>query len=362
MTRPSVEIILLGTEPGTNQSGVSTALVGFMAVFAKQGIPHRMIPTHSLGTWTGKFLPWLLALPRLVGAAINSRKRGVQLVVYAHAGALPSLIRKLGMLTIARCLGAKAILHLHAIHVDRYLHHPLKRHWFLSALRHMDLICVLTPWWEQRLLAAGFGGRLAVVPNPISDDLERATRCPREPGHTERITILAMTRLVPGKGVDVAIQAISHLPDEYHLLIAGDGPERARLERLVQDLGLQGRVDFLGWVGGDDKKALLRRSDVFCLPSTFDSFGMGYIEAMAFGVPVVAVSQGPIPDVVPDGVAGRLVSVPEAILVAQALQELEAMELRHRIGNDVQQLVREKYSRDSVGLAFGKALERIWLS
>ena len=91
------------------------------------------------------------------------------------------------------------------------------------------------------------------------------------------------------------------------LILAGDGPERHALERLVRELDLCSRVIFLGKVR--DTAHVLEISDLFLLPSETESFGLAALEAMAVGVPVISSNTGGIPEVNIQGVTGFLSNV-----------------------------------------------------
>ena len=91
------------------------------------------------------------------------------------------------------------------------------------------------------------------------------------------------------------------------LILAGDGPERHSLERLVRELGLGHDVIFLGKVR--DTAHVLEISDVFLLPSETESFGLAALEAMAMGVPVISSNTGGIPEVNLHGISGYLSDV-----------------------------------------------------
>ena len=91
------------------------------------------------------------------------------------------------------------------------------------------------------------------------------------------------------------------------LIFAGDGPERNKLERLSRDLGICGRVIFVGKVS--DTSHVLQMSDLFILPSETESFGLAALEAMAVGVPVISSNTGGIPEVNIHGETGYLSNV-----------------------------------------------------
>jgi glycosyltransferase involved in cell wall biosynthesis len=123
--------------------------------------------------------------------------------------------------------------------------------------------------------------------------------------------VLAVCRLEPQKGVDVAIRAVEEIPDA-HLVVLGDGPQRAELEQLAGDrVHLPGRVP--------DVAAWLRRADVLVHPVRWEGFGLALLEAMLASLPVVATRVSSIPEIVVDGETGLLVPPDDARALAAAL-------------------------------------------
>ncbi|MDP3685675.1 MAG: glycosyltransferase family 4 protein [bacterium] len=142
--------------------------------------------------------------------------------------------------------------------------------------------------------------------------------------------VTCVSRLVPRKGIDVLLRAfadvVRDLPDA-HLIIVGDGPERARLETLARSLNLARHVYFLGIVPMDDVRRALAVADVFVLtPIVMDvdveGFGIVYVEAAAAGKPAVGTRTGGIPEAVLDGETGLLVPERDAAATAVALVRL----------------------------------------
>jgi phosphatidylinositol alpha-mannosyltransferase len=131
---------------------------------------------------------------------------------------------------------------------------------------------------------------ITIIPNGI--DLNKY-KCPvrREKDDDEERTILFVGRLERRKGVKYLLQAFQLLEQSnanVRLIIAGDGPDREKLELLADDLKLQ-KVDFLGFITEELKLKLLEDSDLFCSPALFgESFGIVLLEALAMDIVTVA--------------------------------------------------------------------------
>ncbi|ODT85917.1 glycosyltransferase [Phenylobacterium sp. SCN 70-31] len=131
--------------------------------------------------------------------------------------------------------------------------------------------------------------------------------------------LLALGRLHEAKAHDVALQALTRIPDAW-LWVAGAGPLEAKLKGLAEALGVAGRVRFLGW--RTDASALYRTADVCVFPSRYEPLGNVVIQAWAHGLPVVAAeSQGPRA-LIRDGDDGRLVPIDDADALAAGVREL----------------------------------------
>ena len=143
----------------------------------------------------------------------------------------------------------------------------------------------------------------------LYNGLDFADAAPPLPRRAAAPCIGAVARLAPQKGLDCFLRAAAlvaqHYPEATFPII-GDGPLRASLVALADELGLADRVSFLGYRA--DAVALMRAMDIFVLASTHETFGLTVAEALAQEVPVVAADVGGIPEIVEDGVSGLLAS------------------------------------------------------
>ncbi|PTB88304.1 hypothetical protein C9928_06600, partial [Pseudidiomarina aestuarii] len=106
------------------------------------------------------------------------------------------------------------------------------------------------------------------------------------------------------------------------------------------------RITFLGWIYYEQKLELLKSCHIFCLPSRYDSFGMGYVEAMSAGMPVVALHREAIPDVVKHGETGILTHDAEPSSLAEAITH--CYQHREKLGTAAKQHVLESFDADAI--------------
>jgi glycosyltransferase involved in cell wall biosynthesis len=125
--------------------------------------------------------------------------------------------------------------------------------------------------------------------------------------------------LRPAKGIEVLLDAVKLVPGVYFVIV-GDGPKREEWTALAQAGGIADRIRWAGF--RRDVDALLAGFDLFIHPSLDDAFPTVLLEAMAAGLPVVASRVGGIPEIVEEGVTGRLVPAGDAAELASAVRTL----------------------------------------
>jgi phosphatidylinositol alpha-1,6-mannosyltransferase len=213
-----------------------------------------------------------------------------------------------------------------------------------SALRRIgernDTVTYLGEWCRSRIerpLTAPARSRMRRLTPGVDADVFRPDPTARERVRAEfglggRPVVVCVSRVVARKGQDVLVRALPEIrrrvPDAA-LLIVGDGPHRATVERLARDTGVAEHVVFTGAVAWERAPAFYAAGDVFCMPTRTrlgglepEALGICYLEAAACGLPVVAGDSGGAPDAVLEGVNGHVVDGRSSTQVAGRIADL----------------------------------------
>lgn len=192
-------------------------------------------------------------------------------------------------------------------------------------LKRADVIVGTTPKYisESPVLAA-FQSKTRALPigievlKPEPSRVEKIRS--RFPG---RKIVWSLGRLVPYKGFEYLVEAVSHLPEEYVLVLGGEGPLRTDLEKKARALNVQDRISFLGRASDEECAAWFGACDVFALSSIVrtEAFAIVQIEAMSLGKPVVStrIPGSGVSWVNEDGMSGLTVPPCDAKALADAI-------------------------------------------
>jgi colanic acid/amylovoran biosynthesis glycosyltransferase len=231
-------------------------------------------------------------------------------ILHCHFGPNGNLAAKL------RSIGAingKIVTTFHGYDISKYVerHGPKV---YDDLFRQGDMFLPISHEMKNRLINLGCPPEKILV-HRMGVDLTKFT--PPFPKKRDNISILTVGRLVEKKGITYGIQAISQLLKRFPGIkysIVGDGPMRDDLESSTRELGVEEKVEFLGWRGPEEVRELMRSADIFLAPSVTDSNGdkeglpVVLMEALACGLPVVSTLHSAIPELVEDGSSGFLVA------------------------------------------------------
>lgn len=223
-----------------------------------------------------------------------------------------------------------------------------------KALRKSDVVVAASRYTARLVQPYASQGSIVQVLHPPIEPLPEA-----EPGALARLADLVgpsrpllagIGRLEPRKGFDKVIAVLPELVRRFPgltLAIAGDGPDRARLQALVRDKGVGDSVKLLGRVDDAMRAALLSSADLFVMPTrragrSVEGYGIVYAEAAWYGLPSLAGAEGGSAEAVVDGETGCVVAGDDEAAVLRGIERLLSDDAaRRRMGEAAQRRVRQ---------------------
>lgn len=222
---------------------------------------------------------------------------------------------------------------------------PLER----ALLKHVDRVFAISPQTAAAVREAGWKGPVDLW--PCSLPFSWSLPAPSPPRFERPTRLLLVSRLYDRhKGIGHVLRALRLLHDRgtaARLDVVGDGPDRGLLEAQAAKEGLKGSVRFHGRIDTAALQHFYATCDVFVLPSCSEGFGIVYLEAMAYGKPVVGADAGATPYVVRPGVSGFLVPYGDPEKLASCIAGLvEHPDEARRVGLSARAFLEQRFSFD----------------
>jgi colanic acid/amylovoran biosynthesis glycosyltransferase len=193
-----------------------------------------------------------------------------------------------------------------------------------------DLLLPISNRWKTELIRLGCKGEKIIV-HRMGVDTSKFIFSSRQPRHDGRVQLLTVARLVEKKGVEYGIRAVArvlpqHPQVEYE--IAGDGPLKGDISRLISNLDVTDNVKLLGWRRQEEILELMQEADILLAPSVcakdgdWEGIPVVLMEALALGLPVISTQHSGIPELVQDGESGFLVPERDVDALTEKLEFL----------------------------------------
>ncbi len=342
--------VVLSTEPRGGKGGVATVIPMYIEALQVLG-DTEFIPTHVGGSLLGKLWPWICSFRKLRMSMEGNR--GARLVFHLHPGSGFCIIRMLLLAYFLRYrLNQRVFVYLHTPYLENYLCSGIWRTIISALINCSDRVIVLTSYALNLLVAHDLAAKAHIVPNPFGTEHVHVKKRLKDDGS---VTVLVMGRLIDGKGFLETLKAMQYLPVNYRLVIAGDGELNKIIRDVISELGLGQRVTMKGWVSGDAKEDLLLSANVFCLPSTVDSFGMSFVEAQVYDVPIVAYLHPPVIEVIRKD-ASVFVNSLEPVVIANAIVRANNLNSEIARGSG-QEWVSTMFGAERIGHLLGSIID-----
>lgn len=278
--------------------------------------------------WTQLLLPGFL-LAMFIACVRNARKAEIVHANWAICGCVAGLVRCMTRVPVVTTLRGADITRAERKWLDRLI-------LTLCIKLSTRIVCVsnaIENWLREQYPRQA--AKICIIENGVEEELLALSPDRPASGPNNELRLLTVGSLIPRKGIERAIRALRGINRQGRavLTIVGDGPERARLAALANELGLSDKVEFRGALAPTDVMHLLATTDVFILSSTSEGRPNVVLEAMAAAVPVVASDIPGTQELVEHGHTGYLFTPDNIDMLVQHLRSLQqSPELRTKMG------------------------------
>ncbi|BAY96481.1 group 1 glycosyl transferase [Tolypothrix tenuis PCC 7101] len=323
------KILMIGAS--LQQNGGIATVEKLIINYINYPIEIEHITSHDEGSIIHRLIVFTKALIKLIWCLTIQKIA----LVHIHLSDGGSVLRKAILLIVAVIFGKPVLMHAHGaeFHVT-YSKLPLWAQKTVSwVFRQSQGFIVLSNTWKDYYVSKlGLNPKQVIVmPNPTEIPAQIPNRA-----NSNQLNLVFCGRVGKRKGAFDLIEAFAKLPDSQKahtkLILAGDG-EISKAQELADNLNLTEKVTFLGWINAKQMNELLSQANIFVLPSYNEGLPMAILEAMGWGLPIIATPVGGIPELVVNQQNGLLVTPGNIQELSQAIELLVADEsLRLALG------------------------------
>lgn len=318
----SSNVIVIGTSPD-GRGGIASVIAGQKSMMEK----FNFIKIHQNNFY--KFLLPIIAFFKSF-RYISPKYR----IVHIHSASFSDFYRSSIFVFVNKLLRKKIILHIHGAKFEEFYKSDKKYIDFVC--NKADVIATVSTYFADFFKRINQKNNVWLLPNFISDKLP--DDLPDRRNRDSKIVFSYFGALDNRKGIFDVIKAIGKykhsFKDNIQLIVGGNG-DTDKFFDLVNKENVEHIVKYVGWLDSTAKDRLLRNSDVFIHPSSFESFGISILEAMSYQLPIITTTVGGIPDLVTNGFNGITVEPGNIDRIAEAIFTLiDNPSLRLKLGEN----------------------------
>jgi len=333
---------ILYISPSTHvRGGISTVIKGYLDSNLSMQHNIYLVASHVDGP---KWIKFIKAIAGLIETIFYLIHKEID-IVHVHGGDTLSFKRKCCYIKIVQLFSCKIIYHHHgAAFMHEYESSSKKwKKWVRKIFEELDLLIVLSNSWGDNIQQIAPKANITVMPNSIK--LPRLQE--KQINSPLQLTFLGL--IGDRKGVFGLLKVLKKLIDngyQVRLNIGGNG-EITRLFKEVKKLSIADFVKYCGWIEDKEKDLLLRKTDIFVLPSYAEGMPMSILEAMSYAIPIVTTNVGGIPELVIDGETGYLIDPGDLDALYEKISFLiQNKDARRDFGNKGRMLIENTYNVD----------------
>lgn len=302
--RKDIRVLIVGSDSSV-KGGITSVIDRFLN-YNWNDVDIELLPTYIEGSSIKKIIFFLKSIFKYIKRLIKNDFD----IAHIHMSYKGSFFRKFIIVSLGKVFNKKIILHLHGSEFEVFYINSSKivKRLIRNIFESCDLVIVLGERWKKVVKGIAPNSNISVFNNAVNIPDYTAE------WNEGKINILFLGVLIKRKGIFDLIEAIKILNQNgivreknLNFIIGGSGPEEDEIKNKINEYNLNFCVEMTGWVNGKLKEELLKKSQVFVLPSYNEGLPMAILEAMSYGIPVISTDVGSIAEVVIENKTGFLI-------------------------------------------------------
>lgn len=314
-----IKVLMIGNHQSV-KGGITSVIQQMLSFdWDSVGVEMKFIPTYIEASGIKKIAYFIRAYMNIEKAMRTNKPD----IVHIHMSYRGSFYRKYAIHKLCKKYGVPDVIHLHGSEFQKWYNESDDRTKakIRTLLKESASFIVLGEKWNKAIHDIEPKTKTVVVSNTVP--IPNYTTSWNE----KRFQFLFLGVLIKRKGVADLIQAISLLKKEGSLnnikfVIAGSGAEEANLKQQARELQVESWIEFVGWTDGKAKERYLKDSQALVLPSYNEGLPMAVLEAISYGLPVIATDVGDMAAAVRDGENGYLIHPGDVDALANSIYKL----------------------------------------
>lgn len=281
-------------------------------------------------------------------------------IVHLHMSERGSFVRKYIIYKISKAFGTKIIVHTHGAEFHQYYlkASPKGKKRIVGMLKNVDKVIALGESWERTLKSIESETDTTIIMNSVA-----LPQLVKNKDRRNSFNILFLAVLIKRKGILDLIEASVPVIKEasknnkrISFQIAGDGELMETAKELIASYGLGEFYQFHGWINEEQKKELLKETDLFVLPSYNEGLPLSILEALSYGIPIISTDVGSVNEAVIDGVNGYLIKPGDVQALSECLLGSLNTSAFEKMGQASRELAERKFNHE----IYFKKLEELY--
>lgn len=337
-----LNILMLGSK--LNVKGGMTTVVESFLQEDFDDINIKYIYTHEESNIIKQVFVFLWAILKINYALLFKNIS----IIHVHFSERGSFLRKNIVTYLGKLYGKSIIIHMHGAEFKEFFESSSYKDKIIKFLLRADKVIVLGNSWDSYVKSLNNKINTVIMRNSVE--------CVKETVEfkDKNVNILFLAVITERKGILDLVRAANIIKkdsdlEEYNInfIIAGSGKEENKVQELVSSLGLSDLFIFEGWVGKEKKIELLKKSQLFILPSYNEGLPLSILEAMSYGLPIITTNVGSIEDAVINGFNGIIIEPGKVEDIAKAIKDIIINKKRWKLfSKNSKALINNHYNKD----------------